>query len=121
MFDIPGFNPRSMSDEELLSKQHDLSRRIEWASRFGMSTEMVAQMQCMLLSIEATRRERTFRDVFEMRQAALPTVIETDPDLRERDKPESEKNTLGTKAPARPKRPIPMPTPAPVAPQDPTR
>lgn len=81
MFDIPGFNPTGMSDEELLNRQGELSRRLGWASRFSGSGDMSGQLYAMITAIEAERRDRVLRMMFSERQKLFPEIIETEPDL----------------------------------------
>lgn len=85
MFSVPGFDPTSMTDDELLNKQSELNRRFVYASRFSASTEMAAQFMSMIAAIEAERRERVLRIAFDMRQSMFPDIIESEPDLIVRD------------------------------------
>lgn len=80
MFDVPGFNPSAMSDDELLNRQAELSRRLGWASRFSGS-DMSHQLYAMINAIEAERRDRILRVMFSERNKMFPEVIETEPDL----------------------------------------
>jgi hypothetical protein len=81
MFDIPGFNPSAMSDDELLNRQGELSRRLGWAARFSMSGDMSGQLYAMIGAIEAERRDRVLKMMFQERQKMFPEIIETEPDL----------------------------------------
>lgn len=85
MFSVPGFDPTSMTDDELLNKQSELNRRFVYASRFSASTEMAHQFMSMIGAIEHERRERVLRIAFDMRQGMFPDIIESDPDLIVRD------------------------------------
>lgn len=85
MFSVPGFDPTSMTDDELLNKQSELNRRYVYASRFSTSSEMAAQFMSMIAAIEHERRERVLRISFDMRQGMFPDIIESDPDLIVRD------------------------------------
>lgn len=85
MFSVPGFDPQSMTDDELLNKQSELNRRFVYASRFSSSTEMAAQFMSMIAAIESERRERVLKIAFDMRQGMFPEIIESDPDLIVRD------------------------------------
>ena len=85
MFSVPGFDPTSMTDDELLNKQSELNRRYVYASRFSASTEMAAQFMAMIAAIENERRERVQRIAFDMRQGMFPDIIESEPDLIVRD------------------------------------
>jgi hypothetical protein len=80
MFDVPGFSPSTMSDEELLNRQTELNRRLAWASRFSGS-DMSSQLLAMITAIELERRERILKVIFEQRQKMFPDIIETEPDL----------------------------------------
>lgn len=81
MFSIPGFDPTTMTDDELLNKQSELNRRYAYASRFSVSSEMAAQFMAMIGAIEHERRERVLKVAFDMRQSMFPEVIESEPDL----------------------------------------
>lgn len=81
MFDLPGFDPWSMTDDELTKKQIEISRRMNWAARYSGSTDMVSQFQSMLSTIDAVRRDRFHRMMFAERQKMFPEIIESDPEL----------------------------------------
>ena len=87
MFDVPGFNPSAMSDEELLNKQLELSRRLGWAARFSGSN-MSDQFLTMIRAIEMERRDRVLRYMFSEREKLFPEIIETEPDLAAQNKRE---------------------------------
>lgn len=102
MHGLFGFDPKSMSDEELLERWHTLNRRIVWVGRFG-SMELLNQLQNIKQTIEFEQRER----IIEVRlraRAAMPTVVvESDPDLAEEHRAAQEAETEKTsKKPARP-------------------
>lgn len=78
---IPGLDLSSMSDEQLFERESEIHRKMMFASRFT-SGQAVAQFQAILAAIANERRERMMRKVFELRKAAFPEVIESDPDLR---------------------------------------
>ena len=92
MFSVPGFDPTSMTDDELLNKQSELNRRFVYASRFSASTEMAAQFMAMIGAIEHERRERVLKVAFDMRQSMFPDIIESEPDLIVRDVRPSEED-----------------------------
>ena len=87
MFDFFGFDPKTLSDDELLNKATDLPAKIVWASRFG-SADLIGNLQLYLQSIEVERIERLNRVLWGDRIAMTPDVIETDPDLAAEHKPE---------------------------------
>jgi hypothetical protein len=82
MFDVPGFDPSSMSDDELMTRQAELSRRLVWASRWSGSGDMTSQFQMMLMAVEGERRDRMLKLMFAERQKMFPEIIETEPDLK---------------------------------------
>ncbi len=80
MFDIPGFNPSSFTDDELMKKQMSLNQKLVWSNRFG-SMDACNQINAMISAIEAERRERILKVIFKERNKLFPSIIETDPDL----------------------------------------
>jgi hypothetical protein len=80
MFDVPGFNTSSMTDDELMTKQLLLSQRLVVANRFG-SGDMIMQLSNLIQSVEAERRDRMLHNIFKYQQKIFPEIIETEPDL----------------------------------------
>ena len=80
MSDIPGFNPSTMTDDELMNKQVELNSRLAWASKFSGSN-MSSQFLMMIQAIEAERRDRLLRFIFAEREKMFPDVIESEPEL----------------------------------------
>lgn len=80
MFDVPGFTPSSFTDDELMKKQMNLNQKLVWANRFG-SMEACNQINAMISAIESERRERILKLIFKERGKLFPSIIETDPDL----------------------------------------
>ena len=81
-FSIPGFDPKSLTNDQLFEKQLELTKRRIQSSRFGKA-EVMAQITMMLDAIDQERQERMFNDVFG--KAMIETqgvVVETDPDIR---------------------------------------
>ncbi len=113
MFQIPGFDPKTLSDEQLYEKSLELSHKINWAVRFSSGgADMLIQMQ---QAIDYERRERQFMENWKIMAPHLNDTIETEPDLRQNeDAPKLGKD----KSPAQRRRPrymIPTPTPRPDA------
>lgn len=81
MSDLPGFQPHTMTDDELLRRQEALESRLTALSRMGGAAEAITQLQTMLQLIEHARRERMIVMVAELRRQESPVVIETDPSL----------------------------------------
>lgn len=82
-----GFDPASLSDEELLTRQTQLQGRLVWASRFG-SMELMSSLQHMVEMIEFERMDRMQRNLFNDRMAIAPSIIESDPSLKQEKKEE---------------------------------
>jgi len=106
-FSIPGFDPKSLTNDQLFEKQVELEKKKVMSNRFGKA-EMMAQLQMMIDAIDTERKERMFQDIFG--KAMIETqglVVETDPDIRKEiaaSKEEEEKKTEKSKNPIR--RPI---------------
>lgn len=120
MFELPGFDPKTMSDEELLTRSGEIARKMNWAYRFG-SVEAVGQMQRILATIDAERRERAFMSRWEDIAEIISAPIETDPDLREQAHSAEKKREEAREAESRHRqrlgnrRPLPVPSPTPVS------
>jgi hypothetical protein len=80
MFDFFGFDPRTLTDDELLHKTMELQAKIVYASRFS-SSGLLGNLQQILQAIEFERQERFARRVFNDMQSQMPDSIESDPDL----------------------------------------
>jgi hypothetical protein len=80
MFEFSGFDPSTMSDDDLLQKTTDLHAKIVWAGRFG-SADMIGGLQRLLQAVEGERSQRIMNRFVQDRENALRDVIETDPDL----------------------------------------
>ena len=80
MFEAFGFDPSSMSDDELLAKTTDLHAKLVYASRFS-SVSMIDNLQRLIQVVERERNERVLRTIAREREQFSPDVIESDPDL----------------------------------------
>lgn len=96
MFYSENFDPKKMSEEELLLKMDQITSRLEWASRFG-SPEAVHVLMEMLSALEFEYAERINMAVWKERQSMFPEVIETDPDAPAHVKVEKDKKEAGEK------------------------
>jgi hypothetical protein len=105
MFDIPGFDIKSMSDDELLTKQHTIAQKISILVGVGGAPEAIQQLRAMSNAIDTERAERIFVDVWKIRQGMFPKVIETDPSMRQSEG--SEEQVSDKKSKSRPNRPLP--------------
>lgn len=89
MFGLFGFDPKSLTDDELLERVTELGRRITFAIRMGQY-DMAHQLRQNKAICEAEQRERLFAPRFNRMLQTPPVTVETDPDLaaaarRERD------------------------------------
>jgi hypothetical protein len=118
MFAIPGFDPKTLSNDALFEKQLDLIRRSLQATRFGQG-DTAQQFQMMIQAIEIERQERMFVDrIGNHMRAGASIVIESDPVLRDRDlaieeldQPKPEKVARSLRRPVRSDKPVkPMDT-----------
>jgi len=82
MFDIPGFNVRSFSEDDLYKKQAEISKRLAYASRFSASGQMVEQLRRMNEAISTELVSRMQKKIFVERNPRDGVCIETDPDPR---------------------------------------
>ncbi len=105
---IPGFDPWSMSDEELFEKQAELGRRLSWAARFTSNGEAVDQLMRMSQMVDAVRRERAFIASYNFQESLYPSVTESDPDLRAAQKGSPSDATAPGGKQATPARPRPF-------------
>jgi hypothetical protein len=107
MFTIYGFDPRTLTNNELFEKQVELTRRRFIATRFG-KPDMADQLQVIIQAIEFERRERMFNDIIGVNLLNSPAVVvETDPDLKAKDEQieeESENPKPPQQTPMRPVR-----------------
>lgn len=82
MYEFHGFDPKTLSDEELFNKQIALTTKKMMAARFG-KMQAVSQLQAMITAIEFERRERIFRDnIGAAMMSSSPVVVETEADLK---------------------------------------
>ncbi len=111
MSEFIGFDPKKYSDEELLERAVEVSRRLLWAYRMGNNT-IVQQLQAQKSAIEIEQRERSFQNVIGNRMLSMsPLVFESDPDLAELQRAEREKE-ITQNAPKPRNRPRPIAQPA---------
>ena len=115
------FNPKALSDEELLAKTNDLQKKISWSQRFAGYGQGIQQMQAILTLIENERFERLFMERWNMIKPFVVEPIETDPNLRDAARAAKEKEHQPEKVRPRPRterRPFPTATPFPVIPKN---
>ena len=120
MFTIPGFDPKTLTNEDLFEKQIELTHKKIQASRFS-SFDALNQIQVMIDAIDLERRERIFSDrIGSVIVSSPPVIIESDPVLKARDElvmdAETEKKTKTVAKPIR----RPIRTARPVKPTEPS-
>ena|ERR1044072_514955 len=102
MFEFFGFDPKTLTNEELFDKQLKLTTKRLIAMRAG-KMEAANQLQAMINAIEFERRERIFHErIGASVLASSPVVIETDIGLQDHSADEEPKKT--TKSEQRPLR-----------------
>lgn len=78
-----GFDPKTLSDNELFTQQVELMRRKSMVGGLGRG-DAVLQLDILIQAIEAERQERMFLERWKQMPDS-PVVIESDPGLRARD------------------------------------
>lgn len=113
----PIFDPKTMSDDELYSRSHDLMKKMHWAQRYAGAGQGLQQMAQMLARIEDERRERVFMDHWALIKPYVSEPIETDPTLRDAERAiRAAREQAKPQASERPRprmqarRPFPIPT-----------
>ena len=81
MPDLFGFDPKTLSNDELFNKQVDLTRKKVMAARLGRM-DAISQLDIMIRAIDVERQERMFIDRYKQMPSS-PVVVESDPSLRE--------------------------------------
>jgi hypothetical protein len=125
MFAIPSFDPKTFTDDQIVKKMTELSRKIVYANRFSGSYELVVQLQNFMGVLEFERRERLYRQMYEMHNNLFPEIIETEPDLKvesngEKQKKEQQQTRNIEDTPRKSKRPQHQPEVAQRSPLGPT-
>ncbi len=93
MYEFYGFDPKTLSNDELFDKQLTLTTKKLMAARFG-KVDAVNQLQMTINAIDFERRERMFDERIGSVLLASPSVvIETDVDLQEPVVEETRKTT----------------------------
>lgn len=99
MSELFGFDPKCLSDDQLFTKQVDLTRRKILAERVGHASA-ANQIEIYIQAIEYERRERMFLDRAKQ-QPPSSVVIETDPEMREEEIAADEGKPQNTVQPGR--------------------
>jgi hypothetical protein len=81
MPDMFGFDAKTLSNDDLFTKQVDLTRKKVMAARLGRM-DAISQLDIMIRAIDAERQERMFLDRYK-KMPSSPVVVESDPSLRE--------------------------------------
>lgn len=87
MFDIPGLNLKNLTDDQLLERSLELSRKIAWASNQA-GNNALELMYNITDAINAEIRERAFMQRWERNGKAMSQPINTDPVFNNLDNPQ---------------------------------
>lgn len=77
---IFGFDPHSLSDDEITAKSADIMAKMSWAAQFNQS--VVQQLQDVLIALDNERNERYFQSNID-KNKAKSSIIETDPQFKD--------------------------------------
>lgn len=110
-----GFDAKILSNDELFNKQIELISKKTLAHRMGRA-DAVNQLDLFIQAIDMERRERMFLDTWKA-QPSSPVLLETDPQLAERDVAQEEIRAPKITQPGRPSR-RPIRSASPVLPTD---
>ena len=80
MFFLPGFDPKTMTDDQLLEKITELNGKIVFAAAYNNGG--VDMMQGMLMAIEDERMERLITAQTNYQLQNEVAIIESDPSLK---------------------------------------
>jgi len=87
MFEVAGFDPKTLSDDELLERSLDLNKKMVILQRISFgSGQGIDQLSRMLQLIENERLERLFLVHWNQNENYLNETIETDPVLRDKER-----------------------------------
>lgn len=107
--DHPFFNVKQLSDEDLLKKINDLTRRLNMTHLITGNSDMINQINLMIDMLNEERMERLNKQTFEMWNNQFPEIIETDPEFK-MERPSSESHKPINKPANKTKR-VPLVTP----------
>jgi hypothetical protein len=107
MFDMPGFNPKSNTDDQLIEKMAELNKKILFMS---YSTNGGSDMMMMMLdAFENEYRERQFMEQWRLSAPYMARTIETEPDLKKTEQEDLKSSKTKKKrieVPARSNKPV---------------
>jgi hypothetical protein len=101
-----GFDPNTLSDEQLMDRVTELNRRISWSAKFT-SGASVGPLQDQKMQCEQVQRERAFLGRMGNRISSPSVVVESDPDLAAAQRAEREA-AIAALTPTKPHRPKPF-------------
>ena len=78
----PFFDTKKLSDEELLKKINDLSKRLNLVYMTNQSHMMIDQINTMLDILNEERMERLNKQTQDMWNKQFPEIIESDPEFK---------------------------------------
>lgn len=87
----PFFDPKTLSDEEILKKSHEIMSRLQYAHAVVGDSIMIEQLELLLESLQIERQERMNKQTWDMWHSQFPDVIESDPEFKKTKKTEERK------------------------------
>jgi hypothetical protein len=94
----PFFDSSKLSEDELTQKINEAQSKLVWAQRIAYNPDMIRQFSAFLDQLMFEKDERYKKEIFNQRQKDFPTVIETEPDLKEdKNQDENKPSTVGPK------------------------
>lgn len=87
----PFFDPKTLTDDEILKKSHEIMSRLQYAHAFVGDMHMIEQLELLLESLQIERQERMNKQAWDMWQSQFPEVIESDPEFKKSKKAEERK------------------------------
>lgn len=76
------FDPKTLTDDDLLKKSNELMAKIVWASQFCQS--LLPQLQDMLTILDNERNERYFMSNWDKASSLINAPLETDPQFNKK-------------------------------------
>lgn len=82
MIDHPFMDFKSLTDEELSSKESQIFKNLQKANMWGSSDDIIGQLNWTLEMIYEEKMERMNRQMFDDIQSTFPKIIDSDPEIK---------------------------------------
>ena len=93
----PFFDPKPLSDDDILKKLNEVSSRLRYAQSFIGDQIMIDQLELLMESLQNERQERMNRQYFDSWNSQFPDVLESDPEFKKDRKVDERKKNPNTK------------------------